>query len=94
MEFLLITMITFAVTFSLNPLYKKLDRKINERRKRPSKFHIHHSVTGLFILVAGLLINNKVIAAMGIGIYLAHVAEEIYFNKRNVTKAFFILITR
>lgn len=92
MPFILITIVTFAVTFLLNPLSKKVAKRV--RGKRHPRFHIHHSATGLLILVLGLAIHERIIAGLGLGIYLAHVAEEIYFNKKNVAKAFFILVTR
>ena len=88
MQFFLITIITLALTFSLNPLFKKVTRKY------PSKLHIHHSVLGVLLLVIGLVIGNKDVAAIGLGIYLGHGVEEIYFNKRNVITAFFIFVTR
>ena len=92
MQFFLITIITFIVTFLLNPISKKLSKKINPDRF--TKVHIHHSVWGVLLFVIGIAIGNKVIAAIGLGIYLGHVAEEIYFNKRNIVRAFFIFVTR
>ena len=88
MQFFLITIVTLVLTFSLNPLFKKVTRKY------PSKFHIHHSVLGVLLLATGIIVRHKVVAAIGLGIYLGHGAEEIYFNKRNVFAAFFIFVTR
>jgi hypothetical protein len=89
MQFFLITIITLVLTFSLNPIFKKISKKTP-----PLKFHIHHSVLGVLLLAIGIIIGNKDIAAIGLGIYLGHVVEEIYFNKRNVVRAFFIFVTR
>jgi uncharacterized membrane protein len=91
MEFFLITIITFAITFLLNPISKKVSKKINPDRF--TKVHIHHSVWGVLLFVIGIAVSNDVVAALGLGIYLGHVAEEIYLNKRTVTTAFFIFIT-
>lgn len=86
-QFFLITIITLVLTFSLNPIFKKISKK------RSFKLHIHHSVLGVLLLVIGLIVGNKVVTAIGLGIYLGHVVEEIYFNKRNVITAFFIFVT-
>jgi UDP-N-acetylmuramyl pentapeptide phosphotransferase/UDP-N-acetylglucosamine-1-phosphate transferase len=92
MQIIIITIITFVLTFSLNPVFKKVNKKINQ--KRSSKHHVHHSVLGVLLLAVGVIIGNEVVAAIGLGIYLAHGIEEIYFNKRNVIAAFFIFVTR
>lgn len=85
------------MTFLLNPVSKKVAGKFKASKfnyERLVKAHIHHSVWGILILIIGLIIGNMIVAGIGSGIYLGHVAEEIYFNKRNVIKAFFILVTR
>ena len=87
MQFFLITIVTLILTFSLNPLFRKANKNISP------KIHVHHSVLGVLLLAVGLIIGNKVVAALGLGIYLGHSAEEIYFNKRNFVKAFFIFVT-
>lgn len=92
MQFYLITVITFIITFLLNPLSKKASKKINPDRF--TKVHIHHSVWGILLFIIGIIINNKATTAIGLGIYFGHVAEEIYFNKRSFVKALFILVTR
>jgi hypothetical protein len=88
MQFFIITLITLIITFSLNPLLKRLSSK------NPAKLHIHHSVLGVLLIVIGLIARHKVVVALGLGIYLGHVAEEMYFNKRNVIKALLIFVTR
>jgi hypothetical protein len=84
--------ITFIVTFLLNPISKKISKKINPDRF--TKVHIHHSVWGLLLFVIGLIVRSKDVAGLGLGIYLGHVAEEMYFNKRSFISALFIFVTR
>ena len=88
----MIMLITFALTFLLNPISKKLAGKINHEKYL--KYHIHHSVWGMLLFIIGLVAGNKYIAAIGLGVYLGHVAEEAYFNKRNIIRASLIFITR
>lgn len=92
MQFFLIAIVAFIVTFLLNPISKKVSKKINPDRF--TKIHIHHSVWGALLFIVGIIIRNDGVAAIGLGIYLGHVAEEIYFNKRDILKAFFIFVTR
>jgi hypothetical protein len=91
MQFFLITIITFIITFLLNPISKKVSKQVNPDRF--TKVHIHHSVWGMLLFIVGIIIGNKVVAAIGLGIYLGHVAEEVHFNKRNIFRAFLIFIT-
>ncbi len=91
MQIFLIAIITFVVTFLLNPVSKKVSKQINPDRF--TKVHIHHSTWGMLILIAGIIVRNDIAAAIGLGIYLGHVAEEIYFNKKNMIRAFFIFVT-
>jgi hypothetical protein len=91
MQTLLITIITLVITVLLNPISKKVSRKVDD--KRYLKVHVHHSVTGLLLLVIGLAFMNKIVIGLGLGIYLAQGIEEMYFNKKPFPKAFFILIT-
>lgn len=92
MQIFLITIITFIVTFVLNPISKKISKKVNPDRF--TKVHIHHSVWGVLLLAIGIIIGSKVVAALGLGIYLGHVAEEMYFNKRGLITAIFIFVNR
>ncbi len=92
MEIFLLTALTIIVTVLVNPISKKVSKRVDD--KRYLKVHVHHSVTGLVILAAGLAYANKITIALGLGLYLAHGLEEMYFNKQPFPKAFFILITR
>jgi predicted PurR-regulated permease PerM len=88
MQIFLITVITLTLTFLLNPIFRKINKK------RSPKLHVHHSVLGVLLLAIGIIAGNKAFAAVGLGIYLGHGIEEIYFNKTNLIKAFFIFVTR
>lgn len=92
MQIFLVTIITVVITVLSNPLSKKISRRVDD--KRYLKVHVHHSVTGLLILAAGLAFTNKIAIGIGLGLYLAHGIEEMYYNKRRFPEAFFILITR
>jgi hypothetical protein len=81
-----------VVTVLINPLSKKISKRVDD--KKYLKVHVHHSITGLFILIVGLIFVNKIAIAIGLGIYLAHGFEEMYYNKKHFPRAFFILITR
>jgi len=91
MQIFLITVVVLVLTFLLNPVFKKINKK---RPVRPLKLHVHHSVLGVLLLIIGIITGNKTVTALGLGIYLGHVMEEIYFNKRNFIMAFFIFVTR
>jgi uncharacterized membrane protein len=91
MQIFLITTITLIVVFLLNPISKKAARKVNHERLL--KVHIHHSVSGAVLLIVGVVVGSTIILSIGLGIYLAHGAEEMYFNKKRFPKAFFIFLT-
>lgn len=87
MQILLITIATLVLTFLLNPVFKNVSKRTS------FKLHVHHSVLGVLLFVVGLAVGNNTITAVGLGIYLGHVMEEIYFNKKGVIEAFFIFVT-
>jgi len=91
MRIFLITIITLVITFLLNPIFRKINKK---RPIKPAGRHIHHSVAGMVLLAIGAIMGSKIVSSVGLGIYLGHVAEEIYFNKRNLFAAFLIFVTR
>ena len=88
LQILLITFATVALTLLLHPVLEKLGEK------QTYKFHIHHSVIGVFVLGLGILMGNKIVLGIGLGFYLGHVLEEIIFCKTNIIKSFFIFVTR
>jgi hypothetical protein len=92
MQFFLITIIAVVLDFLTHSQSKRLSIKIDD--KRYIKVHIHHSVTGMLLLAIGMIISNKAVMAIGVGLYLGHVMEEIYFNKRSLITALFIFVTR
>lgn len=87
MQFILITLATGALTFLFSPLWQKLGEK------QPSKLHIHHSILGLVLFIVGMIIGNMYLAPFGLGIYISHVLEEIYYCKTSFYKALFVLVT-
>lgn len=92
MQIFLIIITTLILTFLLNPTFRKINKKVD--KKRPLALHIHHSVIGMLLFVGGIIIESNVVAAIGVGVYLAHGLEEICFNKTHYIKAFFIFVTR
>lgn len=92
MRFFLIMAISLILTFLLNPIFKKTGATV--KAKRSLDVHVHHSVFGLILLAIGIIIDSNAVIAVGLGIYLAHGLEEMYFNKRRFPKAFFIFVTR
>jgi Na+/H+ antiporter NhaD/arsenite permease-like protein len=92
MQFFLITIVTIILDFLTHSFSKQLSNKIDD--KRYIKVHIHHSVWGVLLLAIGIIIGNKAVMAIGVGLYIGHVMEEIYFNKRNFITALFIFISR
>jgi hypothetical protein len=92
MQFLLIMVITIVLDFLTHSFSKQLSNKIDD--KRYIRVHIHHSVWGVLVLVLGIIIGNQVVMAIGAGVYIGHVMEEMYFNKRNLVTAIFIFVTR
>lgn len=92
MQFFLITIITIVLDLLTHSFSKKLSGKIDD--KRYIKVHIHHSVTGMLLLAIGIIIGNRAVMAIGVGLYVGHVIEEMYFNKRNLITALFIFVSR
>jgi len=92
MQFFLITIIALILDLLTHSLSKKISNKVDD--KRYIKVHIHHSVTGMLLLAIGLIISNEAVMAIGLGLYLGHVTEEMYFNKRGFIKALSIFVTR
>jgi hypothetical protein len=89
MQIFLITIATIIFTFSFTLVFKKVSKKAHS-----TKLHVHHSVLGVLLLIIGLIVGNKDVTALGLGVYLGHVVEEVYFNKKSLIRAFFIFVTR
>jgi hypothetical protein len=90
---ILVTLITTVITFFIGYFFYE------ELHSHPAKLgnrQIHHSLVGISLIVFGLLINKKfgVISAVGLGIYLSHVIEEIYLNKVPPLKAILMFVTK
>ena len=93
--FYIFTLASAAVTFSYVLLAKKFatgHHLVIGRRI------VHHSCLAIFVLILGLFIvpeSAKVITtAIGAGIYLSHIAEEIYFVKTSIWWALFVFIIK
>lgn len=87
MQIVVISLITVAAIMLLHPILEQLGKK------QSFKYHFHHSILGILMLIVGLVLSNNIIIGVGLGIYLGHVLEEIYFCKTNVFKAFVIFVT-
>jgi hypothetical protein len=55
-------------------------------------YRIHHSVLGAFLFLVGVLIQDAMVRSVGLGIYVSHVFEEMYFNKFGFVKSLSIFI--
>jgi hypothetical protein len=86
-----ITAITLVLTFLSDLIFRKT---VEKRPFIVNKRKIHHNVLGLALLLAGILLKNGVILGIGLGMYLSHGFEEMYFNRTRLPRAFFVLVTR
>jgi hypothetical protein len=91
MEILSITAITLALTFLFDLIFRKT---VEKRPFILNRHKIHHSVLGILLLAAGISLRNQALLAIGLGMYLSHGVEEMYFNRTRPPKAFFVFITR
>ena len=90
---ILVILITTLVTFLIGYFF------YDYLHLHPAKFgntQILHSLLGILLIVFGLYVNRTfgVISAIGLGIYLSHIIEEICLNKAPVLKAFLMFITK
>lgn len=92
MKIFLITSIALIATFLFDLFFRKTVEK------RPfivgHRYKIHHSVAGMLLFGAGLSAGNDWILSLGLGMYLAHGFEEMYFNHTRFPEAFFVFVTR
>jgi len=82
----LFAILCFAFYFSLS--------EFEQPRLVISHYRIHHSVIGVLIIVIGYYYRNYIIIALGTGIYVSHVIEEMYFNHATLLHALTIFITK
>ena len=92
LQIFIMTIVTLLIAFLMNPLSKKAARKI--QHEKYLRVHVHHSAYGVILFILGVVIGNVFLLSVGLGLYLAHGAEEIHFNKKRFPKAFFIFVTR
>lgn len=60
------------------------------------KYHVHHSVNGLILVLAGRVFGHSfhsLISAAGLGMYISHVFEEMIINKNRFLIALTTFIT-
>jgi hypothetical protein len=51
-------------------------------------------VLGVSLFTLGAVIHNDPLLAIGLGMYLSHGLEEMYYNHTPVPAAFFVFITQ
>ena len=90
MQIFSITLITAIATFLFFLWYNGFSGK----SLIISGWQIHHSVIGLFMFLVGLFLGHQTVLSIGLGLYVSHVAEEIYFKGENFGHALFIFVTR
>jgi hypothetical protein len=93
--FYIITLASALVTFLFVFLFFK---HLIYRRLVIGQYVIHHSCFGVLLVILGLFIvpesSRIIIMAVGTGIYLSHIVEEIYFIKTSIWLAPFVFITK
>ncbi|MBI2623819.1 MAG: hypothetical protein HYW65_04635 [Candidatus Liptonbacteria bacterium] len=90
MQIFSITLITAIATFLLFLWYNGFSGK-------PliiSGWQIHHSVVGVSLFLIGLFLEHQTVLSIGLGLYVSHVAEEIYFEGESLGHALVIFVTR
>ena len=90
MRILFIALITAAAVFLFFLWYNRFSGKPLIVRG----WQIHHSVTALVLFLFGLFLNSELVLAVGLGMYVSHVAEEMYFEGEPFGRALLIFITR
>jgi hypothetical protein len=91
MKFFLITLIAIVLTFLFGLVFRKT---VEKRPFIVRKYKIHHSILGILLFLVGIILRNTIILSIGLGIYLSHGFEEMYFNKTGLPRAFFVFVTR
>lgn len=91
MKILSITILAIILTFSFDLVFRK---SVEKRPFKVGRRKIHHSVLGLLLFAIGIASRNPIILSIGLGMYLSHGIEEMYFNKTRIPGAFFVFVTR
>jgi hypothetical protein len=63
---------------------------------RWSKYSFHHSILGLLLILLSVFLKTYkgIVFSVGLGIYISHGIEEMYFNHISIKKAFFVFIAK
>lgn len=90
---ILVTLFSVLITFLIGFLFYTY---LHSHPLKLGSKQIHHSLLGILLIIVGIYINRTfgVISAVGLGIYLGHVFEEIYLNKISPFKALLMFITK
>ncbi len=97
--FLTITLISGISTFAIVYFLVKPFAKRTHLYQKPlivRGYKIHHSTHGILLLVLGALFTKSLgnpLSAIGLGMYLSHIIEEMYFNKTKATDAILTFLT-
>lgn len=82
-----VTLFTFLIAF--------LSRNKFHNVPKFEKYYTHHSLVGVLIMIASFFTPYFFLFfSIGVGIFLAHGIEEIYFSHSSFVKAFFVFITK
>lgn len=91
---------TVSAIFLISLLFYKNSDRAKFRKITLIKirgYKVHHSVFGLILALGGLLISTPFrysILEVGLGMYIGHIAEEMYFNKKTFLEAAVVFIEK
>ncbi len=87
---------TASIMFLISLIFYKNSDKAKFRKIALLKiagYKVHHSVFGIVLILLGLLIRipfRYTISEVGLGVYICHIAEEMYVNKKDIRDAIFV----
>jgi len=60
------------------------------------EYSFHHSILGILLILLSFFFKTykEIVFPIGLGIYISHGFEEIYFNHISIKKAFFVFVTK
>lgn len=93
--FYIISLSVAAIMFVFTLIFFKSLRK---RRLLAGQYIIHHSCWGIVLIILSLFLVPEtiklIVSAVGTGVYLSHIVEEVYFDKTSIWLAPFVFITK
>lgn len=96
--YLLTTIISGIFIFTVNsPSVQNKIPFLKKIRVKPKGYIFHHSLFGIILFIVGFFIPSKYgifISSIGLGTYIAHIIEEVYYCKKRFLKAIFVFITK